>query len=64
MPIFDRTKCTDCGLCVSVCVHGGFAIVNEIVCNNCDCECDNCQQCELVCPSGAISFSFEVVDES
>jgi MinD superfamily P-loop ATPase len=64
MPVFDRGKCNDCGLCVSVCVCGGFILVKETVSFCDDADCDDCQQCEIVCPTGAISFPFEIVDES
>ncbi len=45
---FDKTKCTDCGLCVSHCKmdirHVG------------DHECINCGECIAVCPTKAISW--------
>jgi|WetSurMetagenome_2_1015567.scaffolds.fasta_scaffold286870_2 NAD-dependent dihydropyrimidine dehydrogenase PreA subunit len=64
MPVFDPDKCNDCGLCVSVCVCGGFIFIEKEVCICIDADCDDCQQCEIVCPTGAISFPFEIVDES
>ncbi len=63
-PVFDKEKCNCCGLCVSVCLHGGFIMVEQVVLSIDSSGCIHCQQCELVCPAGAISFPFEVVDES
>ena len=60
---FDRSKCNGCGLCVTVCAHGGFVMAADIVELCTDAECEICQQCELVCPTGAISFPFEIVEE-
>ena len=64
MPSFERAKCDNCGLCVTVCVQGGFVLIGQIVETNLDVECDNCQQCEMVCPTGAITFPFEIIEES
>jgi len=63
-PTFVPEKCNGCLLCVSVCSHGGFVVVDERVQMNVEADCDWCQDCELVCPTGAISFPFEVVEES
>ncbi len=64
VPEFDREKCNDCRLCVSVCAHGGFFVCgDDTVAMNAEADCDWCQDCELVCPTGAISFPFEVVEE-
>ena len=62
-PRFEQDKCNGCHLCVSVCMHGGFVLREGSVEMNIEAECDWCQDCELVCPTGAISFPFEVVEE-
>jgi NAD-dependent dihydropyrimidine dehydrogenase PreA subunit len=64
LPNFDQEKCNGCLLCISVCLQGGFAALGTAVVFNAEAECDYCQQCEIVCPTGAISFPFEVVDGS
>ena len=64
MPTFDQEKCNRCLLCLSICLHGGFTLSGEAVVINDAADCDYCQQCELVCPTGAISFPFDVVEES
>jgi MinD superfamily P-loop ATPase len=63
MPRFEPEKCNGCLLCLSICVHGGFTLSGETIIINAEAECDYCQQCELVCPTGAISFPFDVVEE-
>jgi ferredoxin len=44
-------------------MHGGFVLKGDLVRMNSEAECDWCQDCEMVCPTGAISFPFEVVEE-
>ena len=63
-PRFEKEKCNECGLCVSVCQHGGFVLRGDSVEMSAEAECVWCQDCELVCPTGAISFPFEIVEES
>jgi ferredoxin len=60
---FDPGKCNACGLCVTVCAHGGFVLAMQGVEMLIDADCEICKQCELVCPTGAISFPFEIVEE-
>ena len=52
---YDQQKCTGCGMCVEVCPHGVFKMVNkkaQIL--NRD-RCMECGACELNCNSKAIS---------
>jgi polyferredoxin len=44
----DKTKCTDCGLCVSVCKMDIKRVGDH--------ECISCGACISVCPSKAISW--------
>ena len=63
MPVIDQEKCNGCGLCISVCICGGLALVDNIVILIETVECDWCTECEAVCPTGAISCPFEIVIE-
>jgi len=61
MPVIDPKKCDGCGLCVGVCHLNALAIVNNIITIIATVECDWCTDCELVCPTGAISCPFEII---
>jgi len=61
MPVIDLQKCYGCGLCVGVCHCNALAIVNNIITIVETVECDWCTDCELVCPTGAISCPFEII---
>ena len=61
MPIIDHEKCDGCGLCVGVCHLNALAIVNNVITIIAAVECDWCTDCELVCPTGAISCPFEII---
>lgn len=65
MPVIDREKCDGCGLCVSICRCSILVLVDNVVtviekkrCASCN---HWCTQCELICPTGAISCPFEIV---
>jgi len=67
MPVIDKDKCNGCGLCVSVCsckilvLNGNVvSVVAEKKCSTCT---KWCGQCEIVCPTGAITCPFEIVIE-
>jgi MinD superfamily P-loop ATPase len=61
MPVIVAQKCDGCGLCVGVCHCKALIIVNNIIAIIETVECDWCTDCELVCPTGAISCPFEIV---
>jgi len=61
MPVIDPQKCDGCGLCVGVCHLNALVIVTNIVTIVETVECDWCTDCELVCPTGAISCPFEII---
>ena len=56
----DRTKCTDCGVCIDVCPVGVYQMENNghrKVVVRYPKACEDCQACVLQCPTGAISFA-------
>jgi MinD superfamily P-loop ATPase len=61
MPIIDLKKCDGCGLCVGVCHCNALAVVRNIITITEKAECDWCTDCEVVCPTGAISCPFEII---
>jgi len=64
MPIIDEEKCNGCGLCISVCLCNALAMSkNNVVTIMDKVDCPWCLQCEVVCPTGAIAFPFEIVFE-
>ena len=62
-PSVDRARCNACGLCVTVCANDGLVLGEHHVSVVESVACEWCRQCEIVCPTGAIAFSFEVVFE-
>jgi NAD-dependent dihydropyrimidine dehydrogenase PreA subunit len=63
MPVIIPEKCNGCGLCVSVCRCQALLLTGKIVIVKVTQECGWCLECELVCPTGAISCPFEIVVE-
>jgi MinD superfamily P-loop ATPase len=61
MPIIDLNKCDGCGLCVSVCHCNALVLVRNVITITETAECDWCTDCEVVCPTGAISCPFEII---
>jgi MinD superfamily P-loop ATPase len=61
IPVIDPERCDGCGLCVGVCHLNGLTIVSDIVTFIEAVECDWCTDCEIVCPTGAISCPFEII---
>ena len=60
-PVIDPGKCDGCGLCVTVCHLDGLALVAGTVAIIATTECDWCADCEVVCPTGALTCPFEIV---
>jgi len=63
MPEIYQERCNGCGLCVSVCGCKALVLVDNIISIIEMEECDWCTQCEAICPTGAISCPFEIVEE-
>jgi len=67
MPVVEPEKCNGCGLCISVCICQALVLVDNVAtfvktqkCSKCT---RWCAQCEAVCPTGAITYPFEIVIE-
>lgn len=63
LPLIDTTKCMGCGLCVTVCLGEGRAVVNKVAIIVHPEMCVWCTQCETVCPAGAATCPFDVTIE-
>ena len=63
MPQIDQEKCNGCGLCISVCLCQALVMAQNVVTVIETDDCGWCLQCEVVCPTGAIAFPFEIVIE-
>ena len=64
MPSVDPQLCDGCGLCVSVCRCGAILLVDNIAVITENSECGWCLQCEVICPTKALTCPFEIVLES
>lgn len=63
MPVIEPEKCNGCGLCINVCSCDALMLVDGIIEVAATEECGWCLQCEIVCPTGAITCPFEIVSE-
>jgi formate hydrogenlyase subunit 6/NADH:ubiquinone oxidoreductase subunit I len=69
LPAVDRKRCNLCGLCVDACACHSVEMTEEGPVFRCECDCERSSiavqdcalVCEEVCPTGAISCSFEIV---
>jgi NAD-dependent dihydropyrimidine dehydrogenase PreA subunit/nitroreductase len=55
MVVFDKDKCTGCGLCVKICHEHCMALVDDTVGINYE-LCSTCTQCIAICPQQALSW--------
>ncbi|MBI4286800.1 MAG: 4Fe-4S binding protein [Chloroflexi bacterium] len=62
-PTIVRELCNGCGLCIDVCQPGGLVQIDGSVELAQSAECDDCGECEAVCPTGAIGFAYDIVVE-
>lgn len=56
MVVFDREKCTGCGLCAADCFPNAIAIENKKAYFKEGRNCMECGHCIAVCPSNAVSI--------
>ncbi len=61
LPIIDATKCTGCGLCVAACPNQVLLMQTSLPVLAKPAACDYSSVCQEVCPTGAVSLSFEIV---
>jgi len=60
LPVFNESKCTNCGKCVEVCrVNALYMVKGKIKLN--DKMCTGCEACMLVCPTSAISGKQKII---
>lgn len=53
-PVWDKTRCTACGMCADACRYNAIAVVKDrvLIFNE---LCHSCGVCTYVCPEGALS---------
>ena len=61
LPQIDSVKCIGCELCVKVCPKNVLAVIKQLpVVTNPE-ACDYSTACQEICPTGAISLTYEIV---
>jgi pyruvate ferredoxin oxidoreductase delta subunit len=55
-PVFDREKCTKCGLCMTICPEGCIQETEEEFVNPDYAYCKGCGLCAEECPGEAIEM--------
>ena len=61
LPQIDTTRCIGCELCVKLCPNHVLALANDLpVIVNPE-ACDYAAACQEICPTGAISLTYEII---
>ena len=55
VPLFDRSRCTQCGKCADFCQYGAIVVLKDRFMFFPE-MCHGCGGCEVVCPEGAITM--------
>lgn len=55
VPVFDRSRCNQCGKCADFCQYGAIAVLKDRFMFFPE-MCHGCGGCEVVCPEGAITM--------
>jgi pyruvate formate lyase activating enzyme len=61
LPQIDASRCITCELCIKICPNDALTLINklpEIVSPD---ACDYTTACQEICPTGAISLTYEIV---
>ncbi len=61
LPQIDRSVCTGCGDCVTICPTGALTLTMGKATVARPDACSYCADCEAVCPPGAIALPYLVV---
>lgn len=61
LPKIDIATCIGCEMCVKVCPNKVLALVNNLPKIVHPAACDYSSACQEICPSGAISLTYEIV---
>jgi len=61
MPVFDLSRCSNCGACINICPEGVLAKGETCVELLRPELCTDCAECEVVCPTSAIRNELEII---
>jgi NAD-dependent dihydropyrimidine dehydrogenase PreA subunit len=61
LPQIDAAKCIGCELCIKMCPNHALALINSLPVIARPGACDYAAVCQEICPTGAISLTFEIV---
>ena len=60
LPVIDRTKCTLCGACISICPEDVLAIASDTLAIAQPDRCTMCAECESICPEKAVACYYQI----
>jgi NAD-dependent dihydropyrimidine dehydrogenase PreA subunit len=61
LPIIDTAKCIGCKLCVQVCPHHVWSLIDNMAALTDPEACNYTGACQEICPTEAISLIYEIV---